>query len=74
MCSIIIIDASKLTKFGIVNVFYGSGPIELLNPQTHAHIFHFKELQREEYSQIYLFIIVWNFVDRQFTTVDVITY
>jgi hypothetical protein len=65
MCSKIIIYASKLTKFRIVNVFYRYCPIKLLNPQTHAHIFHFEELQREEKSV--------RFVDGYFITVNVIT-
>ena len=48
MSSIVVSDASKWTELATVNVFNRSCPIELLNPQTQAHVFHFEELHREQ--------------------------
>lgn len=60
MCSIIIINAPKLTKLQAMHVLHRPGAVELFYPHSHAHVLHLKQLQ-----WVYVRIIfMFSFPDR----------
>lgn len=57
MCSVIIINAPKLTKLQAMHVLYRPGAVELFYPHSHAHVLHLKQLQQVKYMLDFIFSV-----------------